>query len=325
MSEQERWIVYPLLLMLVMMQVKDKLMGNFRTPRVQCQELVIEGPQKERLAAIQATNHGGSLSLFNAAGKVAAQIFPDAKGAGTFALLHDDKLLITSEMISDKQTGKKVGGVMRVHDDQGKVAAALYANEARAGTLATYLDDKPLATIDLAQHGAENKPTGGLFKLYDFNNQVSVLSYTGEDGAGNFATYGQGRPQVVIDSVNNAGRVSVLDRVADPTRAAKVIIAKETNDWGAAFVFGPDGMPHPLAHFTVHRVLPPGTDVLPIDPNTPLNPNKPLPPPPGQETPPELQAPSEQQPPAAPAGAGAQPADSPTEPSAPAEPAPVPQ
>lgn len=319
MSEQERWIVYPLLLMLVMMQVKDKLMGNFRTPRVQCQELVIEGPQKERLAVIQATNHGGSLSLFNPAGKVAAQIAPDAKGAGTFALLHDDKLLITSEMISEKQMGKKVGGVLRVHDDQGKVAAALYANEARAGTLATYLDDKPLATIDVAQHGAESKPTGGLFKLYDFNNQVSVLSYTGEDGAGNLATYGQGRPQVVIDSVNNAGRVSVLDRVTDPTRAVKAIIAKETNDWGTGVVFGPDGMPHPLAHFTVQRVLPPGTDVLPIDPNTPLNPNKPLPPPPGQEPP------SAQQPPAEPAAEPAQPADSPLEPSAPADPAPVPE
>lgn len=280
MNEQERWIVYPLLLMLVLMQVKDKVLGSFRSPRVHCQELVIEGPKKEIAASLQMSAAGGSLVLFNNAGKVAAQFAPDEKGAGTMALLSDGKPLLSSETIADKQSGAALGGVLRVHDAEGKVAAAVYANESHAGTVATYLKDKPMAVIDSAQHGPDQNPVGGLFKLYDTAGRVTAAMYTGSDNAGNIATYWEQRPQVVIDSVNQAGRMSVLDRVVDETRAVKVVIAKETNDWGAAFVFGPDGMAHPLAHFTVQRVMPPGTGVSPVDPNTPLVPQKPLPAPP---------------------------------------------
>ncbi len=303
MNEQERWIIYPLLVMLVLMQVKDKVLGGFRSPRVMCQELVIEGPNKERAAALQLSTSGGSLALYNNKGQVAAQIAPDEKGNGTLALMAEGKPHTSCETITDKQKDVTLGGIVRIHNAEGKVVAATFANESHAGAFATYLNDKPLTVIDSALHGPEQKPAGGLIKLYDSNQRVTAAMYTSEDNSGNIATYCEERPLVVIDSVHQAGRMSVLDRGVDTTKAAKVVIAKEPNGWGAAFVFGPDGMPHPLAHFTVQRVVPAGTGVSPVDPNTPLVPQKP----PAEPPAPTDAAPTDGAPPADAAPAGASP------------------
>lgn len=307
MNEQERWIVYPLLLMLVLMQVKDKMFASFRAPRVTCQELIVEGPDRKRAAAVQLTTAGGMLTLYDTEGKISTRLSTGDRGEGSLALLHKEQLIVSTDALPDKEAGGILGGLMRVHAADGKVAAAMYANEKQAGTIATYLTGKPLAVIDSAQHGPEQNVVGGLIKVYDTHDQVAAAMYTAEDGSGMMATYAEGRPQVVCDTVNRAGRFSLLDRDGDAARSPKLVLAKETNNWGAAYVFGPDGMPHPLAHFTVQRVMPQGATPLPIDPNTPLPPQPPAPGQP-QPAPADGQTP-EQNPPAD----GAAPADPPVE------------
>ncbi len=200
MTDRERWTIYPLLVLSIGMQVRDKLVPakTIRAQSIHCQALTIDnGDKSPRILAsangtVQvlgadnkarvvlgiAPNHAGVVDVRGADGqRRAALLVDEGQQIGSLATFGPD-----GERRVVVAAGEGGGGLITVHGPVGRQLVALGMGKPLAGLVTS----PAAANADEAQPAAEvpPPPLGGQLALFSDEGKPQWLLTHDERGAG---------------------------------------------------------------------------------------------------------------------------------------------
>lgn len=200
MTDRERWTIYPLLVLSIGMQVRDKLIPpkSIRTQSIHCQALtigdddktprilasangtvqVLGADNKARVVLGVAANNAGVVDVHGADGERRAAMMVDESqqigSMATFASDGEPRVVIAA--------GEGGGGIVTVHGPGGRQLVALGMGKPLGGLVTS----PAAASVEEAQPAAEvpPPPLGGQLALFSADGKPQWLLTHDERGSG---------------------------------------------------------------------------------------------------------------------------------------------
>jgi len=207
MTDRERWTVYPLLLLALGISMRDKLAPPpvLRTKDLQCERLEIVSPKGHPRAVIAAMGEkSGIVELLGADGKPKLLLAAgsDQSDRPVIQLLGSD-----GDARVEMTVLKQEAGSVQLRRSADQTIVALGTDkEGTAGAITTFAGDN-LPTVAIGSVAGN----GVVSTAGPDNKRLGDLTFA-TNGAGSVTTYLGDSKQVVLDSHQDAGRVSTITK-----------------------------------------------------------------------------------------------------------------